>query len=171
MNLIQILKDHKEWLDNADKGMRANLRNVDLRDADLSGADLRSADLRYVDLRNADPSYAIMRNADLRDADLSNADLSYADLRNAGLCNADLSGADLRWSIGNNNELKSLQFGGWHISYTLTDMAIGCEQHTIKDWMKFSDKEINCMDSKALEWWSMWKPVLKSIFKNQGIEY
>ena len=46
MNLQQILKDHKLWLDSdGGEGSFADLSRADLRGADLRGADLRHADL------------------------------------------------------------------------------------------------------------------------------
>ena len=50
----EILKQHKLWLENCNKGEYADLRGADLRNAALSGADLRGVDLRGADLRGAD---------------------------------------------------------------------------------------------------------------------
>ena len=66
--LREILRKHKQWLDNVPGGKRANLQDADLRHADLRDADLRDADLRGANLRGAD----------LRDADLRGADLDYS---------------------------------------------------------------------------------------------
>jgi hypothetical protein len=88
--LAKILEEHAEWLQDTDKGKRA-----DLSSADLSYADLSSADLRYADLSSADLSSADLRSADLRYADLSSADLRYANLRYANLSSANLSSANL----------------------------------------------------------------------------
>ena len=76
----EILKLHKEWLQDVTKGKCA-----DLRGAKLQYVDLRSANLRYADLRGADLQYANLQYADLRDTDLRGADLQYADLRGADL--------------------------------------------------------------------------------------
>ena len=45
--LDAILQKHKLWLDDADGGIRADLKGANLSDADLRGADLRGADLDY----------------------------------------------------------------------------------------------------------------------------
>jgi hypothetical protein len=34
---------------------------------------------------------------------------------------------------------------------------------TVDEWIEFSDEEISKMDSKALAWWKIWKPILLSI--------
>ena len=68
--LDAILQKHKLWLDDADGGIRADLKGANLRGANLWGADLRHADLSDADLRGADLSDADLRGADLRGADL-----------------------------------------------------------------------------------------------------
>ena len=135
----------------------ANLRNANLWNADLRNANLRNANLSGADLRNANLSGADLSGADLRNADLSGADLRNANLRNANLWNADLSGADLRRCVGNGREIFVLQTDIWHVVFTTEIMAIGCQQHKISKWRKFSDEEISTMDDQATDWWKRWK--------------
>ena len=154
--LNEILDNHRKWLNNEDGGVRAELNGADLRSADLRGADLRSADLRGADLIGAD----------LRGADLIGADLSYADLRGANLRGADLRGANLGNATGNNQEVKSLQLGKYYITILVgIKIHIGCQNHTIEQWEKFTDEEISDMDDGALEWWREWKEVILKIAK------
>ena len=86
--LEAILINHKLWLCNDQKGVRADLSGTNLR-----GANLRWANLFGVDLRGADLSGANLRGAVLSGANLSRADLSGADLREADLRGANLSRA------------------------------------------------------------------------------
>ena len=175
--LNKILYDHKKWIVPGD-GEKADLSGADLSGADLSGADLRGADLSGAnlsgaDLRGANLSGANLRcanlsganlsGANLRCANLSSADLSNANLRYANLRGADLSNANLRYAIGNLSDVFCIQSKKYHITYTNHVMAIGCEQHTIKDWFDFDDITISKMDNDALEWWKKWKPMLKQI--------
>ena len=44
-------------------------------------------------------------------------------------------------------------------------MVIGCEQHAITDWWGFDDDTISAMDRHALEWWRVWKPVLRGLIE------
>jgi len=159
----------------------ADLSGAYLRDADLSGADLSGAYLRDADLSGADLSGADLRGAYLRGADLSGADLRDAYLRGAYLRgaylsgaylrDADLSGADLRelgsmWGVtGNLREVKAIQADIWPVTYTATHMQIGCQFHTLAEWWAFNDEEIGRMDSKALDWWAVWKPILQKIIE------
>ena len=83
-------------------------------------------------------------------ADLSSANLSYADLSSA---------------IGNMKHIKSLQTETYYITYTSNVIQIGCQRHTIEEWKNFDDETIRKMDSKALEWWTKWKPILMQIIK------
>jgi hypothetical protein len=140
-DLKGILMLHKLWIDSARQdGKRANLRH---------------ADLRHADLRHAN-----FRHADLRDADLRHADLSGANLRDA----------DLRGAAGNCREIKTLQTAIWTVTYTNLSMAIGCQQHSLAEWLGFSDKCISEMDSKALGFWTKWKPILIAIGVFDGVE-
>ena len=157
--LAEILAKHKKWLANEEGGEQADLSNVKLCNVKLC-----HANLRYANLRSADLSWADLRNADLRNADLRNANLCYANFRNADLRNADLS--ELRSlcnTIGNNAEIKTVQAGHWIVTYTATQMQIGCKLYSIEQWWNFSDEEIAQMDKSALDWWQVWKPILKQI--------
>ena len=134
--LDEIIRKHDLWLNGKEDGERA----------DLSSANLRSANLSYADLRSADLSYA---------------NLSYANLRSANLSENKL------WSTtGNGINVMFLQTDQYDITYTAEVMQIGCEQHDIKDWWKFDDERINSMDrGTSLEWWKVWKPILKKMIK------
>lgn len=96
--LDAILQKHKLWLDDADGGIRADLKGANLRGAVLWGAVLRGADLRGADLRGADLRGADLRGANLRWANLRGANLRWADLRGANLRGADLQGANIDYS-------------------------------------------------------------------------
>ena len=117
--------------------VKAVLDKISLRDAYLSGADLRGADLSGADLSDADLS-----DADLRGADLSGADLCGADLRDAYLRDADLRGAAI------------VIYGMiWPIQITKNCIKIGCQSHTLDDWVDFDDDKISKMHDNALEFW------------------
>lgn len=152
--LAEILGKHRAWLNDEEVGERANLRGADLRDANLRGANLRDANLRDANLSDAD----------LRGANLRGANLSSADLRDADLSGADLRGARSLWGvIGNLCEIKSVQCDLWPVTYTAEHMQIGCQLHLLSEWWEFGDEEISRMDSEALGWWKVWKPILKKI--------
>jgi len=179
--LDEIIRKHDLWVNGKEDGERANLSYANLRYADLSYADLSSANLSYADLSSADLSYANLRYANLRDANLRDvnlrdanlryANLSYADLSYANLSYANLSSADLRenqmeFATGNMSNIKTIQVGVYAVTYTAKVMQIGCQQHDIKDWWKFDEYTINSMDrGTSLEWWKVWKPILKKIIK------
>jgi hypothetical protein len=42
-------------------------------------------------------------------------------------------------------------------------MKIGCRNHSIKDWEAFTDEQIADMDTGALAWWKVWKPIIFAI--------
>ena len=125
----------------------ANLSCADLSDADLSGANLSSANLTC---------------ADLTCANLYSANLSGANLTGAYLYGADLSGANLDGEILEKNPI---QISGttWEIFLTKKNIKIGCEFHSAEEWFCFDDDRIAKMNSKALYWWKIWKPILKLV--------
>lgn len=144
----EVLRLHQLWLAGSPEGERANLFGAYLCHADLCHADLRHANLF---------------GADLRHADLSGANLRSVDLRHANLCYANLRNADLWGCVGNGSEIKSLQCGGYPVTYTAEVLQIGCQQHAINDWWQFNADEIDEMDQEATEWWGVWRPLLESI--------
>ena len=131
----------------------------------LCNANLSNAGLRYADLSGADLSGANLSSADLRYADLSGANLRYTNLRGANLSGANLGSVDLRWCIGNMCEIKSAQFDTYDVTWTKDALAIGCQQHPIKEWWQFDDTTITNMDRDALLWWKKWKLVLQQIIE------
>ena len=166
-DLKKVLDDHALWL-RGEGGARANLRGADLEGANLRWADLRWAYLEGANLRGANLRRADLRRADLRRADLRGANLREANLRGADLQGANLQDADLReanlWStVGNGEEVKSLQCGVYDIAFTHDTMQIGCKRYPIKDWFEFDDETISSMNDGALEWWRKWEPILKQI--------
>jgi hypothetical protein len=177
--LAEIIESHGKWLRGEKGGSRADLCGADLcgadlrsaalfradlRSADLFGADLFGADLRGANLRGANLRSANLRSADLFGADLRGANLRSADLFGANLFGANLFGADLR-CMGNMNNIKTIQADIWQVGYTHDTLQIGCQRHLIAEWQVFSDEEIGRMDSRALSWWEIWKPILMNIIE------
>lgn len=165
--------------------IRANLIRAKLTDADLRGANLRSANLRGSNLKdaklidanlrgsnliNADLENANLRVANLIDADLENAnliranliraDLTGANLIGANLTDAELSGANLKHVIGNGKEIKSMQIDKYHFAWTNMSLAIGCQQHPLKDWLEFSDEKKASFADDGLPYLNKWLPLL-----------
>lgn len=108
--LREILRKHKDWLENKDDGVMARFGESDLSRENLSymilcGADFTGANLLEANLDISNLSNAILVNTNLRNATLTNAnlnganlsctDLSCADLNGANLTGADLTGANL----------------------------------------------------------------------------
>ena len=133
----------------------ANLSNAGLRNANLKGTNLRYANLRGANLSGTDLSEANLKGTNLRGANLSGTDLSGANLR-AG---------DLRWCIGNMREIKSAQFDTYEVTWSKDSLAIGYQQHLIKEWWQFDDATIAKMGGDMQLWWKKWKLVLQQIIE------
>jgi len=164
--LAEILRKHDLWLEGQEGGERADLRSANLCYANLSYANLCYANLSYANLRSANLSYA-----NLCYANLSYANLRYANLRSANLSYANLSENQMEFATGNMSNIKTIQVGVYAVTYTAKVMQIGCQQHDIKDWWKFDDETIDNMErGTSLDWWKVWKPILKKIIKASPAE-
>jgi hypothetical protein len=162
--LQEKLNLHQLYLKNQG-GERLNLESANLTGANLISANLRFADLRFANLTGADLTGANLRFANLISADLRRADLRFANLTGADFTGANFIDAILIRCIGNGKEIKTIQTNKYWIVYTKDVMQIGCENHAIKKWFNFTDLEIEIMAEDALEWWEVWKPILKQIIE------
>jgi len=113
-----------------------------------------------------------LRYATLRSANLRSADLRYANLRSANLRYANLRSADLRSANGKKIKINKtpLQILGlfWDIFIFDNHLKIGCEFHSIKDWLKYNDNEISNMDLNALRFWKESKEFIINFCKANG---
>ena len=164
-NLQEALNLHTEWLaykawENKDEETRGE---EPPKGKQFSRADLSYADLSYANLSDANLSYADLSDAHLRRADLRLANLSDAYLSDANLSYADLRRANLRRAVGNGREIKSMQTDVYLCSWTNTTLAIGCQQHPLKDWLEFSDEKKARFASDGLPYLNKWLPMLDSI--------
>ena len=72
------------------------------------------------------------------------------------------------WVYGDAKATKrvlNINYQTYNITVTDKHIRIGCQQHEISTWFKFTDSEISAMDGGALEWWQKWKPILKAILE------
>ena len=146
-----------------------NLQNAIIREANLEAADLRDANLCKADLHNtnledADLSGANLAGANLRGANLRGANLRLADLSQANLTGSNMHGADLRNTILP-TEVICLDGLRWPVTILLGYMRIGCRHYHVRDWERFTDAEIEPMDSCALEFWLANKQKLITLAK------
>ena len=123
--------------------------SANLRGANLCGANLDDANLCGANLCGAD-----LRGADLYGANLDGANLYGANLRGANLDDEKLTKTPLQL-----NNLK------WFVLISDSYLRIGCQRHSISDWEKFKDSEIEKMDSGALDFWKKWKNSILTICK------
>lgn len=94
--LSDILKSHREWLENNKMGEKANLSDADLGRTLLAGANLAKADLRRAALNGTNMRGAILIGANLVKTNLMGANLQNASIRRAKLKGANISNANLQ---------------------------------------------------------------------------
>jgi len=126
-------------------------------------ANLRGANLRYANQDGANLGGANLGGANLDGANLRGANLRYANLGGANLGGANLDNASLDGAFGDSKNIITLQTDIWTVNYTATEMQIGCQKHLLADWWAFGDDVISKMDSRAMEFWTKWKSVLRQI--------
>ena len=103
-------------------------------------------------------------------ANLTGANLTGANLTRANLTRADLTRADLWGAIGNGREICSIQAPKYPVTFTAQIMQIGCQRWTLAEWQGFDDSRIAAMDSGALEWWHVWKPIIFAMVAAAGFK-
>ena len=146
--LKTILEQHAEWLKDNSTGKRA---------------DLSDANLRYANLRDAN-----LRRADLRGADLCGANLRRANLSGANLCDADLRGADLCCANLRGTGLVIVQSEHYTVHICKESVRAGCQVHSAKEWLAFSEEEIRAMDGQEAV---TYYPTLAAYIKLHCAEY
>ncbi len=107
--LPQIIREHKEWLEDHTKGRKACLKEMYLKEADFSGLDLSFVDLSGACLEGAKLVGTILTGAVLNGVSLGQADFTRAKLDDAQMSQvhafddcfeeASMKGAILRRSI------------------------------------------------------------------------
>lgn len=102
--------------------------------------------------------WAVTSGTNLRGAYLGGAYLGGADLRGA-----DLGGAYLGGAHGLNDYVKTLCVGKYHVAYTATHMRIGCQNHTLDDWRRFTAADVNRFETGAGKNWDRDKALLFQI--------
>jgi len=122
----------------------------------MVGADLENVYLEEANLKNVN-----LINARLSGARLSGADLSGADLSGADLSDADLSDVGLWGTVGNREEIVTLQTPECIVNMTKDIIQIGCENHTHRAWHEFNDEDIRELGgAQALSFWKEYKTII-----------
>jgi len=171
--IAKVIDLHQKWLNGHENGVRAIFAGLDLNGIDLSGVNLRGANFKGANLRNSDLRGSNFIGANFKWADLRNSDLRGANLRGANLRNSDLRGANLRDADLMNVNLIGVALTGtyliifksllWTAYINPYFIRIGHQCHSINQWRSLTDKEINKMHPKALEYWKENKSAIMAI--------
>lgn len=163
----------------------AQLQNTEFDDVDMAQTEFRRANLfsaTFINVRASDAEFfkARLFSARIIDSEFSRCDFCRVDAQHsywqrvkltnsslkasffmhAGFDECELTGTKINNIIGDGKTIKTLIFGQYITSFTATDMAIGCRQYSIPEWIAFSDKEIDAMDTSALAWWTEHKHIV-----------
>jgi hypothetical protein len=78
----------------------------------------------------------------------------------------------LCWTIGNLYEICTLLLETYPISFTSEVLQIGCKNYKHRQWIEFTDDEINIMDVNALAFWKKYKSfIFHAINLKFGTDY
>ena len=140
----------------------SNFRGSDFSESDFSESDFSGSDFSWSDFSGSDFSESDFSESDFRGSNFSGSNFRGSDFRGSDFSGSDFRGLDFRksrhqYKIGNMREWHSMQLDRYMIVFDKNILAIGCQQHSIKKWKEFSDKEISNMDKAALDWWNKWK--------------
>ena len=111
-HLDSIVKNHRIWLNDNEKGEYADLEGADLTGANLEYANLTGANLANANLTGANLEGAILKGANLTSANLEEANIQSADLTNVNLENANLEGTGLQYANLDGANLKGANLEG-----------------------------------------------------------
>ena len=187
------LKKHAMWLLDESKGERADFTDCILKDLDLSYVNLNQAGFTGAKLNNVDFRGSNLNGASFVGATLVKVDFSGANLRSAFLNSTTLSEvtfirANLEGIYLERAHFKSVELmdtiikDSYHpfdkfksvfgLRYTVIffddTVIVGCESHTYKEWLAFSNKEIMKMDKHALEFYHDYLvPIIKAEYKEE----
>ena len=149
-----------------------NSRIIDsvLENADFTYSRIKSSNLRTNWLHKAKFNHAEVKFSDFSGSKLSNAvlintDLTMTNLTACDLNQANLDGVFITQTIGNGEEIKTIQIEGLlKIVYTDEVMAIGGRQYPIKKWWNYTDEQIAThYVPDFLKVWKKWRPILQAI--------
>ncbi|MCV3473797.1 pentapeptide repeat-containing protein [Campylobacter sp. CNRCH_2014_2849] len=195
--LLDFCRKQKISLKNANF-KEQNLTGVDFNSLDLIGADFTNAILQYCDFQSSIISNAVFTNAVLKNAYMQDVIANETNFKNCSLQNifsnsarfidCDFSGADLRENnflktritnpffkntlisntIGDMENICSLQVEKFSISFNSQDIAIGCKQESISWWKNVKNEELNDGREDYTQVWNAYKDIL---FKIINIKY
>lgn len=70
------------------------------------------------------------------------------------------------WDVqGNGGVIRTYQLPDWTVVVCRDRIQIGCQSHPLKAWVGFDNEEISQMSDDALDWWTIYKPLVMQLAK------
>lgn len=167
--LSALLQEHNVWLQSAgEEGKRLVLSHSDLSDHNFYNTNLEKSifnkcNLSDCNFRRAKLRHAAMNGCNLERSDFTHVKFDYASLSHSSLFCTDFHDANLRLADVTGTKLKGAHLFGtrlpantWLImgeEYSIqithgVTLSAGCQTHSIEDWRRFRQKEIESMDGE-----------------------
>ena len=143
----KIYEKHQLWLEDPEKGERADFSGKDLSKVNFSlFRNLRAANLSGVELIRANLTGVDLEGADLTEAELTCANLNKANLGRAKMRRANLGGANLTGANLGRTTLKGADLSGTNTLKSVISAIAITDDNT-----KFDSEQVNNSESSKLE--------------------
>ena len=145
----EIIKKHQLWFENEEGGEKANFEGVCLEGANFKEAYLKEANFEK----------AYLKGANFKGAFLKDANFKGAHLEGVYFEGAFLTGVNFDDVLININTIYyNIQINGkqW--------IKVGCQEHSLEQWLNFKEQEIKEMSDDALEFYPILIRYLKTTF-------
>ena len=144
---------------------KANLENAYVSNTSLISAWIQEANLQSATIIRCWIDQANLRGSNMTKCKVAKCTLAGTRLTSAILEDARISGVV---TSGGDNRISCMSVGGYNIVIFDDQMAIGCKQKSINEWLALSDDEIKRLAPNAIEWNSRFKPVLLELLRALG---
>lgn len=150
--------------------LNSRIVNVELGKADFMYSKIQFSYIRSNSLWRAKFNHATIEYTDFsanicKEADFTKANLTRSNFTGCDLTSADLNGINIIGTIGNGEEIKTIQTEELGIiTYTEEVMSVNIHQNSLKWWWESTDKELlEDLFDKYIPHYKKWKPILKAI--------
>ena len=113
-----------------------------------------------VSFKGADLSYMKSLNAKFIDCDFTDAILDFCDFRFTRFENCIFDNISFKHTIGDMQNIFSFVIEKYIVSFTATNMCVGCQQKSIKEWKELDIESLPDDEDKEI-----WKTYKKPLFE------
>jgi|GEM_PF-5083043 len=163
MNFKERYIEHLESKAGIEGKLPLLCQEEDFSGKDFADLDLRGAAFFGCNFTGANFSRCDLRGTDFTGSDLTDADLSFSIMTKCVLDGATLLNNKLCETIGNGQQVKSLQIGKVTVTYSHDKRYYDCLEFDITALNTFPDEVVDAMHPAALRWHQKWSSIVSNI--------